>query len=90
MVSALGLFEAGEAAKPDAGQGKHFHWYDILTVNQDPCGQAAFPPDYFYTTFRDGIAAIGHTLLVLAPWTSPIPLQRSWQASKSLAPTSAF
>ena len=37
-----------------------------------------FATDYFYTTFKEGIQAIGHTLLVLSPWSAPLPLRRSW------------
>ena len=48
-MSALELFEAGQ---PDGVE--HFHWYDIFTVCQDPAGQAAFPPGYFKSTFKDG------------------------------------
>ena len=55
-----------------------FFWLDIATVNQHPEAQATLPPDYFYTTFRDGISAIGRTVLVLSPWADPIPLTRSW------------
>jgi hypothetical protein len=53
-------------------------WLDICTVNQHPAAQRSLPPDYFYTTFRDGIAAIGRTVLILFPWRDPIPLKRSW------------
>ena len=53
-----------------------FFWVDICTVNQ--VEQTSFPPDYFYTTFSDGIRSIGKTLLVLLPWFSPIPLTRAW------------
>ena len=49
VVSALELFEAGQPAGT-----RHSHWFDIFTVCQDPAGQAAFPADYFYTTFKDG------------------------------------
>jgi hypothetical protein len=32
-------------------------WVDICTVNQHPGAQDAFPKDYFYTTFKEGIQA---------------------------------
>lgn len=111
LINALQLFQAGE----ETDSRQHFHWLDILTVNQDPTGQATLPQgisciilfcghahhpgfcpsmstccavkaellttfatDYFYTTFKEGIQAIGHTLLVLSPWSAPLPLRRSW------------
>ena len=51
-------------------------WLDICTVNQ--VEQQQLPKDYFYSTFKEGIQQIGHTILVLQPWTDPIPLKRSW------------
>ena len=53
-------------------------WLDICTVNQHPEAQGSLPPDYFYTTFREGISAIGRTVLILLPWHDPLPLTRSW------------
>ncbi len=53
-------------------------WLDICTVNQHPEAQQSLPTDYFYTTFREGISAIGRTVLILLPWHDPLPLTRSW------------
>ena len=36
------------------------------------------PFEWWQTTFRDSIAAIGRVVLVLAPWSDPIPLTRVW------------
>ena len=36
------------------------------------------PPDWWTNTFRQSIAEIGHTLVVLQPWNAPLPLRRSW------------
>ena len=69
VLSALGQAEGAEQA---------LWWFDICTVNQQPEAQRQFPPDYFYTAFKDGIASIGRTVLVLLPFDDPIPLTRSW------------
>jgi tetratricopeptide (TPR) repeat protein len=36
------------------------------------------PQEWWAQTFRQAVARIGHTLLVLQPWHAPMPLQRSW------------
>ena len=53
-------------------------WFDIATVAQHASAQSKFPPNYFFNQFKEGIEAIGCTVLVLKPWYDPIPLQRSW------------
>ena len=78
----IGAVEAFFAAAPP--EETPYLWLDICTVNQ--VEQSSFPEDYFYTTFKDGIRAIGRTLLVLQPWRDPIPLKRSWCPRARLAP----
>ena len=39
---------------------------------------ATYPQDFWTTTFKDQVAVIGHTLLILHPWDKPIPLTRAW------------
>lgn len=51
-------------------------WFDVFTVNQH--ASQLVPPDWWYTTFKDAVAGIGHTALVLMPWKDPIPLTRAW------------
>lgn len=34
--------------------------------------------DWWATTFQSSIASFGRTVMVLAPWHDPIPLQRGW------------
>lgn len=54
----------------------HFYWLDILTVNQHKASE--YPSTWWSTTFKVGIESIGHTLLVLSPWSKPIPTTRAW------------
>ena len=51
-------------------------WFDVFTVNQHQSLQVS--PQWWYTTFKDAVASIGHTVLVLMPWNDPIPLTRAW------------
>ena len=53
-----------------------FVWFDVFTVNQHASLQV--PPDWWFTTFKEAVASIGHTVLVLMPWDDPIPLTRAW------------
>ncbi|XRB17491.1 EF-hand domain-containing protein [Pseudoscourfieldia marina] len=51
-------------------------WFDVFTVNQHASLQV--PSDWWFTTFKEAVASIGHTVLVLMPWDDPIPLTRAW------------
>jgi len=53
-----------------------FVWFDVFTVNQHASLQV--PPNWWFTTFKEAVASIGHTVLVLMPWDDPIPLTRAW------------
>ena len=51
-------------------------WNDIFVEDQN--STYAKPAEYFFTAFKDAVASIGHTVLVLAPWDAPIPATRAW------------
>ena len=51
-------------------------WMDVAVVNQHVNADRGF--DWWSTTFRQAVKTIGRTLLVLAPWTAPVPLTRAW------------
>jgi hypothetical protein len=36
------------------------------------------PQEWWTVAFRQAVADIGHTVLVLSPWSAPVPLKRSW------------
>ena len=52
------------------------YWMDVAVVNQHVNATRGF--DWWSTTFREAVGKIGTTLLVLAPWRSPVPLRRAW------------
>ena len=65
-------------------QQRRFYWNDIFVENQNSTDNR--PPDYFFTAFREAIATIGRTVLVLEPIRTPIPLTRAGVFGKSGVP----
>jgi tetratricopeptide (TPR) repeat protein len=61
---------------PD-GTAEHYFWVDIFVNNQHAEG-LDHPFEWWCSTFKDNIAAIGKVLLVMTPWDAPIPLTRAW------------
>ena len=55
---------------------KRFYWNDIFVEDQNTT--MSRPEGYFFTAFREAIASIGRTVLVLEPIQTPIPLTRAW------------
>jgi hypothetical protein len=62
------------SANPDTD---HYFWFDIFVNNQHAEG-LNHPFEWWCSTFKDNIAAIGKVLLVMTPWDAPIPLTRAW------------
>ena len=74
LVAAL----EGLVARADnafTADGTYF-WLDCVVIDEHDT--AAKPEDYWSTSFRESIRAIGRTVMVLTPWDSPVPLTRSW------------
>eukprot|EP00043_Microstomoeca_roanoka_P010594 m.100457 g.100457 ORF g.100457 m.100457 type:complete len:631 (+) comp14939_c0_seq1:183-2075(+) len=53
-----------------------YFWVDLFANDQNKATEQPF--DWWTVRFKESIAAIGKVLLVLAPWTDPIPLKRAW------------
>ena len=51
-------------------------WFDVFTVNQHQT--TVVQPSWWYTTFKEAVGAIGHTVLILLPCLDPVPLTRAW------------
>jgi tetratricopeptide (TPR) repeat protein len=62
------------ATLPDADE--QYFWIDIFVGAQHKA--PTLPQEWWSTTFKDAVAHIGHTVLVLQPWHAPVPLTRSW------------
>jgi hypothetical protein len=69
----------GHAGPPGAVDAPPpYYWLDVMTCSQHAASHAAVPPDWWSHTFRDSVASIGATVLVLQPWSAPVPLTRAW------------
>ena len=53
-----------------------FFWYDCFVIDEH--ASQSLTQDWWKTTFTECIARIGHTVMVLSPWSAPIPLTRAW------------
>lgn len=56
--------------------GNAIVWFD-LAIN-DQWNASSLPFEWWCETFQNSIKEIGHTVLVLSPWSDPIPLTRAW------------
>lgn len=62
-------------AKTRVGDEVPYVWLDVFAVNQH---QGDMPAEWWDTTFRTAVGALGHTLLVLTPWDKPVAISRVW------------
>eukprot|EP00164_Ancoracysta_twista_P005742 GFYU01007891.1.p1 GENE.GFYU01007891.1~~GFYU01007891.1.p1 ORF type:complete len:404 (-),score=111.10 GFYU01007891.1:375-1586(-) len=51
-------------------------WFDLFSNNQHLTPNLTF--EWWATTFRTAIQNFGHVVLVLSPWSNPIPFTRAW------------
>lgn len=51
-------------------------WFDLFSNNQHSAPDLDF--NWWSTTFKSAIQQFGHTVLILHPWSDPIPLTRAW------------
>lgn len=51
-------------------------WLDLFSNNQHKASSLDY--DWWATTFRTAIQEFGYTVMVLSPWTDPLPLRRAW------------
>eukprot|EP00808_Paulinella_micropora_P027490 g51323.t1 len=72
------VVEAIAAHWPDKDnvRSQTFLWFDIFTVNQHQT--STVDPDFWFEAFRENVKTIGRTVLILSPWSNPVPLTRSW------------
>ena len=58
------------------GSPPQFFWFDCFSIDEH--ATQAKPQEFWGSTFREAIALIGHTLMLLSPWDQPFPLTRAW------------
>ncbi|KAJ3130654.1 Kinesin light chain 3 [Physocladia obscura] len=55
---------------------KTFIWLDIFSTSQHDFNEKSF--EWLAYTFQQTIAKIGNLVLVMLPWSDPLPLKRAW------------
>ena len=63
-------------AQLPADEPEPFFWFDCFVLDQH--AQSSQGAEWWRTTFMRAIGGIGHTVMMLSPWSSPVPLTRSW------------
>ena len=53
-------------------------WFDVFSVNQHAEADVDLDFDWWSHSFKSAIKDFGRTVMVLAPWQDPVPLQRGW------------
>ena len=71
LADSIDVMEQHEKSHP----GSVF-WFDLVMNNQH--GTSTRPFEWWRHTFQHSIEQIGTVVLVLAPWSSPVPLTRAW------------
>jgi hypothetical protein len=72
-------------ARPEEGTPLPYYWLDMFTCNQHAT-LSDVPSDWWSNAFRDSVASIGLTVLILQPWNAPVPLTRSWCLVRAARP----
>jgi hypothetical protein len=67
--------ETFQAAQAD-GEPEVIFWIDVVSIDQHKVG--GWPQEWWTTNFKEAIGLIGHTVMMLSPWGSPVPLTRAW------------
>ena len=67
----VAVLEAYAEEHPDT-----FFWFDLVMNNQHKAMD--YPFEWWCSTFKENIAAIGTVVLVMAPWSDPVPLTPAW------------
>ena len=71
LADSIDVMEQHEKSHP----GSVF-WFDLVMNNQH--GTSTRPFEWWRHTFQHSIEQIGTVILVLVPWSSPVPLTRAW------------
>jgi hypothetical protein len=75
FLNVLAALRAFVAAQPEGEPGLFF-WFDCFSIDEH--ATQALPQEWWGTTFKEAIALMGHTVMMLSPWDSPQPLTRAW------------
>jgi hypothetical protein len=75
ILNVVGALEEFEASQPE-GSPPIFWWFDCFAIDEH--ATQALSQEWWSTTFKEAIAMMGHTVMILSPWDAPQPLERAW------------
>ena len=89
ILEAAPTIEDRKEAEAEAGDGSTsskelYFWFDTCVVCQHEDGEQRSQA-WWADQFKDTIADIGYTLLILMPWDNPVPMTRAWCLWEMLA-----
>jgi tetratricopeptide (TPR) repeat protein len=71
FVDVIEALEHHFISEPDT-----FIWFDLFSNNQHE--SCKLPFEWWRDTFLNAIKKLGRVVLILSPWSNPIPLTRAW------------
>jgi tetratricopeptide (TPR) repeat protein len=77
ILNVVGALETFTAAQPDDTPEIYF-WLDCFAIDEHKSQAATYTQQWWSSTFKQAVQAVGHTLMLLSPWDAPEPLTRSW------------
>ena len=72
LVEALRSFVA---SRPE-GSPPVFFWFDVFAIDEH--ATQSLPREWWGSTFKEAIRLIGQTVMMISPWSEPLPLRRAW------------
>eukprot|EP01047_Picozoa_sp_COSAG01_P055315 COSAG01_NODE_6145_length_3825_cov_7.907944_2_plen_311_part_00 len=72
LVDALKLFVE---SRPE-GSARVFFWFDVCAIDEHLT--QSLPREWWGGTFKEAIRLIGRTVMMISPWSEPLPLSRAW------------
>ena len=72
LVEALRSFVASRPA----GSARVFFWFDVFAIDEH--ATQSLPREWWGSTFKEAIRLIGQTVMMISPWSEPLPLRRAW------------
>ena len=78
FIDVLEGLEAFAAERVGRGEPEPYFWVRPFCADPTHERPEDMPPLWIEKVFPDALAAIGHTCIILTPWTDPLPLRSSW------------
>ncbi|ORY27051.1 TPR-like protein [Rhizoclosmatium globosum] len=63
-------------SKENLNTDETIFWFDLFSNSQHGTGEKKF--EWWETVFMNAVKSIGNVVMVLEPWSDPIPLKRVW------------